>query len=83
MSSTSHSRRTFLKTVAGAAGVLAMPTDSRSQTQTPLVIDPEPRFALSPYLYTQFTEQLGATDGSVDATWDSCRDCWRDAGRPT
>ena len=42
-----------------------------------IVIDPEPRFPLSPYLYMQFMEPLGTTDGSVAAAWDSLRDRWR------
>jgi len=43
-----------------------------------LIIDPAPRFALSPYLYMQFMEPLGATDGSVEAAWDYVQDCWRE-----
>jgi alpha-L-arabinofuranosidase len=43
-----------------------------------LVIDPTPRFELSPYLYMQFMEPLGTTDGSVDAAWDFIRDRWRE-----
>ena len=42
-----------------------------------LSVDPEPRFALSPFLYMQFMEPLGATDGSVEAAWDYLRDEWR------
>lgn len=41
-------------------------------------IDPRPRFALSPYLFMQFMEPLGTTDGSVDAAWDFGRDAWRE-----
>jgi alpha-L-arabinofuranosidase len=43
-----------------------------------IVVDPTPRFPLSPYLYMQFMEPLGTTDGSVAAAWDSMRDCWRE-----
>ena len=43
-----------------------------------LAIDPAPLFDLSPYLYMQFMEPLGATDGSVEAGWDFQRECWRD-----
>lgn len=43
-----------------------------------LKIDPQPRFELSPYLYSQFMEPLGTTDGSVEAAWDFERDCWRE-----
>ncbi len=41
-------------------------------------VDPSPRFPLSPYLYMQFMEPLGTTDGSVDAAWDFNRDVWRE-----
>jgi len=41
-------------------------------------INPAPLFELSPYLYMQFMEPLGATDGSVEAAWDHLRDDWRD-----
>jgi len=44
------------------------------------VIDPAPRFELSPYLYMQFMEPLGTTDGSVAAAWDFGRDRWRRFG---
>jgi alpha-L-arabinofuranosidase len=43
-----------------------------------LFIDPTPRFELSPNLYMQFMEPLGATDGSVEAAWDHEHDKWRD-----
>jgi alpha-L-arabinofuranosidase len=43
-----------------------------------LSIDPRPVFDLSPYLYMQFMEPLGVTDGSVAAAWDHLRDCWRE-----
>ena len=33
---------------------------------------------LSPYLYMQFMEPLGATDGSVEAAWEHENDKWRD-----
>ncbi|MDF1515416.1 MAG: alpha-L-arabinofuranosidase, partial [Anaerolineae bacterium] len=42
-----------------------------------LIIDPQPTFELSPYLYMQFMEPLGATDGSVTAAWDFQEDRWR------
>jgi hypothetical protein len=79
-------RRTFLKesTAAGlaAAGAFrgaawasleAQPPDGRA-----IVLDPAPLYELSPYLYMQFMEPLGATDGSVEAAWDHGRDAWRD-----
>jgi len=42
-----------------------------------ITIDPSPLFPLSPYLYMQFMEPLGNTDGSVDASWDYDIDDWR------
>jgi alpha-N-arabinofuranosidase len=44
----------------------------------PLIVDPQPKFDLSPYLYMQFMEPLGTTDGSVAAAWDYLRDAWRE-----
>jgi alpha-N-arabinofuranosidase len=43
-----------------------------------LTIDPKPQFDLSPYLFMQFMEPLGTTDGSVEAGWDFERLCWRE-----
>jgi len=43
-----------------------------------LSINPKPRFPLSPYLYMQFMEPLGVTDGSVEAGWDFQRERWRE-----
>lgn len=40
-------------------------------------VDTEPEFELSPYLYMQFMEPLGRTDGSVEAAWDFKKNCWR------
>src|SRR5262245_39681971 len=80
-------RRAFLKestmAVAGvAAGVLrgaaARPLDVQKQTGSSILIDPQPLFELSPYLYMQFMEPLGATDGSVEAAWDHARNQWRE-----
>ena len=80
-------RRTFLKESAiAAAGIAAAealrgdaPARLEAQTQSgTLVVDPKPLFELSPYLYMQFMEPLGATDGSVEAAWDHARDQWRD-----
>ena len=51
---------------------------AQSSVQNPLQVDPTPLFELSPYLYMQFMEPLGATDGSVEAAWDHLRDDWRD-----
>ena len=76
-------RRRFLKestmAVAGAAsaGVLritAAATQPEARIGSAIRIDPKPLFELSPYLYMQFMEPLGATDGSVEAAWDHLRD---------
>ena len=40
-------------------------------------IDPVAQYELSPYLYMQFMEPLGATDGSIDAAWDFMENRWR------
>src|SRR5678810_593051 len=42
-----------------------------------LSVDPTPRHDLSPWLYTHFMEPLGATDGSIEASWDHNKDQWR------
>jgi len=47
-------------------------------TPDALVVKPEPRFELSPYLYMQFMEPLGAANGSTDIAWDYARDDWRE-----
>lgn len=50
---------------------------SPSNPAQTLTIDPAPLYALSPYLYMQFMEPLGATDGSVEAAWDHQSASWR------
>lgn len=42
-----------------------------------IVVDPTPRFEISPFLYMQFMEPLGTTDSSVEAAWDYEKDDWR------
>jgi hypothetical protein len=42
-----------------------------------IVVDPKPLFEISPWLYMQFMEPLGATDSSVEACWDDDADDWR------
>jgi alpha-N-arabinofuranosidase len=65
--------------VAGPLRAAAQaPVDAGGQGGGSLVVDPKPLFELSPYLYMQFMEPLGATDGSVEAAWDHLRDDWRD-----
>src|ERR1039458_10559478 len=58
---------------AGAAAAAAAAAQSRSS----LLIDPQPKFDISPWLYMQFMEPLGVTDSSVEASWDYDRDDWR------
>ena len=74
-------RRHFLQetTRAAAAVALAGPVGATRQTANAgngnaIALDPTPMFELSPYLYMQFMEPLGATDGSVEAAWDHLRD---------
>src|SRR4030095_14961838 len=78
-------RRLFLKDASMAAAGLAVGRTLGLPPQAPavdrrsmLVVDPVPLFELSPYLYMQFMEPLGATDGSVEAAWDHARDEWRE-----
>ena len=78
-------RRTFLATSATAAAGIAAgafdgaaPTDAQAQDGSAIALDPTPLFELSPYLFMQFMEPLGATDGSVEAAWDHLRDDWRE-----
>ena len=78
-------RRSFLKDASIAAAGLAvgrtrvLPSQTPTETQhSTLVVDPVPLFELSPYLYMQFMEPLGATDGSVEAAWDHAADRWRE-----
>jgi hypothetical protein len=69
----------FLGAAAPAAGLGAVAAESAGASAAPasLEIDPTPRFDLSPYLYMQFMEPLGTTDGSVAAAWDFLQDRWR------
>src|SRR5689334_25026107 len=62
-------RREFL---AAAALTAAEAQDARA-----IVVDPKPLFEISPLLYMQFMEPLGATDSSVEASWDYDADDWR------
>src|SRR2546421_2427933 len=67
-------RRTFLQQSAIAA--IAQTTLAAAGPNT-IAIDPKPLFDISPWLYMQFMEPLGATDSSVEAAWDYDRDDWR------
>lgn len=75
-------RRKFIEAMGAAvptAAVLsASPANAAANdTSGVLGIDPTPQFALSPYLYMQFMEPLGTTDGSVAAAWDFVQNRWR------
>jgi len=73
-----ETRRESLRTV-GIGGVAATALRARApERERALTVDPTPRHELSPYLYMQFMEPLGTTDGSVAASWDFGRDCWRE-----
>jgi hypothetical protein len=56
------------------AGVPAL---AAAQAPNALVVDPAPLFDVSPWLYMQFMEPLGVTDGSVEAAWDYDAGDWR------
>src|SRR5256886_17536460 len=80
-------RRTFLtESTMAAAGLVAgralgagsTPLEAQRRDGSSIVVDPTPLFELSPYLFMQFMEPLGATDGSVEAAWDHLREDWRD-----
>ena len=74
-------RRDALTLIAGATTGTALGSkalgNQASDTQPSIKIAPKPLHELSPYLYMQFMEPLGATDGSVEASWDHLNDCWR------
>jgi alpha-L-arabinofuranosidase len=59
------------------AAITALPAVAYAQSPASLVIDPQPQFAISPWLYMQFMEPLGVTDSSVEACWDYDTDDWR------
>ena len=42
-----------------------------------ITVDPKPIFDISPNFYMQFMEPLGATDSSVEASWDYEINDWR------
>ena len=70
-----RTRRDFLResSLAAGFGPLAasdLPAAPARGRPNPLRIDPAPLFPISPYLYMQFMEPLGVTDGSVEAAWD-------------
>jgi len=86
MKKQAHTRRDLLKAAgltAAATMVSAKKAKSKDTPPVPqdraaaLQVDPKPKYQLSPYLYMQFMEPLGVTDGSVAAAWDFKRDRWR------
>ncbi len=80
------SRRSFLNRLGAASTGLGLLTHSQAEepaitpgeSGSPILVDPSPQFELSPYLYMQFMEPLGATDGSVAAAWNYARRQWRE-----
>jgi alpha-L-arabinofuranosidase len=77
MSEHTSTRRDFVKALTVSAAGLPFATAAAQQRTAQLSVDPKPRFELSPYLYMQFMEPLGTTDGSVAAAWDFAHDRWR------
>jgi alpha-N-arabinofuranosidase len=59
------------------AALAGLPAAAAAQSPSSLLIDPQPKFDVSPWLYMQFMEPLGVTDASVEASWDYDRDDWR------
>jgi alpha-L-arabinofuranosidase len=78
MSNPANTRRDFIKACGLGAAALTMSPLHAEEKDASLTVDPQPRFDLSPYLYMQFMEPLGTTDGSVAAAWDFGRDRWRE-----
>src|SRR5687767_3095840 len=74
-------RRVFLKTTSLSALALASATRAQAAVaedkSTAITVDPKPLFELSPFLYMQFMEPLGATDNSMEAAWSYDADDWR------
>ena len=81
---TADTRRDFIKKLGLGAATTAISANScesgnaKGNKAQLIEVNPEPKFDLSPYLYMQFMEPLGTTDGSVAAAWDFPRDCWRE-----
>jgi len=77
----SVTRRDAVKALAaGVSGIALLAPNAANGAaafRRELRIDLAPKFELSPYLFLQFMEPLGVTDGSVEAAWDHQRDDWR------
>jgi len=75
------SRRDALKKMAGTAGAISLGNRLFAQAAeinpVEIQIDPTLQHGLSSYLFMQFMEPLGATDGSVEAAWDYRQNNWR------
>ena len=69
-------RRDFLKISTVSALALAQSAAAQEKPSS-ILVDPKPLFDISPYLYMQFMEPLGATDNSMEAAWSYDRDDWR------
>ncbi|MGC9329865.1 MAG: alpha-L-arabinofuranosidase, partial [Candidatus Hinthialibacter sp.] len=73
------SRRAFLTSNSLALSKMPLSITAAQEDRTPkIIIDPQPCFDLSPYLYMQFMEPLGTTDGYVSAAWDYLKNQWRE-----
>lgn len=77
MNASDHTRRDFMKTVGFGAAALTVSQARAQAGPSLLAVDPKPMYELSPYLYMQFMEPLGTTDGSVSAGWDYMENRWR------
>ncbi len=73
-------RRGFLKncSILAATSMLSARETAGHPSRPTVVLDPKPLFDISPFLYMQFMEPLGTTDGSVEAAWDYETDDWRE-----
>jgi len=75
-------RREFLKRSGASVAALCLAPGAigaaAQDAAAPVVaVDPTPRHDLSPWLYMHFMEPLGATDGSIEASWDHANNRWR------
>src|SRR5947208_3480115 len=72
------SRRRMLQlTTAATLGLVGGGSNAAEGEASVLSIAPKPLFELSPWLYMQFMEPLGVTDGSIEASWDHLHNRWR------
>lgn len=79
-------RREFLKgcsaltagSLLAGTGVKTFCSQEDAAPRGTLLVDPQPRFEISPHFYMQFMEPLGITEPSVEAAWDFGSDGWRE-----